>query len=1394
MGDPASRGGPRVEVTRFWCPPTETYSIDSDGFLSDPERVAFGGRSRNPNAVATEALAGHRCVVLLGEPGVGKSRTLAGFNPVAGDQINVVRIDLASYGTEPRLIRDVFERDEITRWRADGGSLALVLDSFDEAQRRVPTLPLIARDYLGEYPCDRLYLRIACRTAEWPTTLAQTLNDCFNSSMMTVELLPLRRKDVPRFLPDTVDADRFLAAIDEVHAGPLAARPLTLRMLIGSYLREGSLPSRGAALYERGMLTLCDEHSNERRDTSLASQLTPLERLVVAGRVAACTSFGARTTLSLAPAGTTEAHDLPVDDIVGGTEGYEMGAVRVDRPAMKETLETALFSGRGVHRIGWTHATFPDFLAARWLLSNEVTDEQIRSVMVAFDGRLFPQVRRIAAWLVAIRAERFAWLTTLDPESFLSEIDLPDETLRKRVVDALFQLAESGELQHEYGRNFQGLHHSELVDQVRPRLAAAADVQRLAIDIAEDCGLKEVLPALVDVAFDHAVVDYNRVAAAWAVHHLTEDDRGDALARLARDSTARGADPNDELKGAALLASWPHAIATAEAFSLVDPQHPRNLYGTHAMFVRTLAESLTAADLAAAVAWLRQLGDRIDDERMAPLVRGALLLALEQLDDPEARAAVVSVARRRAANYQSLFGEDGGEPDVTLSDDARRRLAMELLADSDDDLLIQMTESVGGHGLALVRPDDLPWLIETYAARDDLRSPLRRVVEWVVRLHDPVHVNLLLGLPREHPFFVDVVAPWVEPIRLDSPQATELREQWRLVTRRRAQRRPTEDDREVEQFIRTDLEAIRAGETDRFWHLARLVKVRPGSRYYNDDFQPDLTRSARWDDFSDDVRSTIVDAASRYVRSANCQPEKWLGTTTRYFPAEAGYQALLLLLRLRPDELTTLDGSVWREWAPILIDWTTTANGAAWEDKQILLTYARPHAHEELTETIITLVKAAAAEDAHVFLNQECELLWSERLASELLSVAAEMSAPTTFGDVLPLLAQLSPDLVRPLLLDWLRPESSATNHERGLLAGRLLLRHDAAATWDLLRARMLNDPDFGSELVLGYGHAHDRTPPDLAPKQLAELYLWLVERFPPSEDPTFEDVHWVGPREALGNWRDAILRHLRSLGTPDAVDAVRAIAAARPEIAWHGQTLIAAQDALRANLWHPLSPPELMRIASEPQSRLVYDEAALLRLVRSQFAEIQHRLQGQTPESHLLWDSVARRPKSEDEISDYLRNRLQDRLGDRGVVVNREVQVRRPRRTGIGERTDLHIDAVTDASSTGRPTITIVGEVKGAWNDETNTAMQSQLVDRYMRDVGSRHGVFVVAWFDPESWNEDDDRRRHVARDDPASLKQRLEQQAADLRARGIFVDVVILDCSYARPPTDAAEGSGAA
>ena len=62
---------------RFWTERPNTYKLDSLGYLADPEAPALKYLSPvNSQLCATEALAENPCVVLLGEPGTGKSYEL----------------------------------------------------------------------------------------------------------------------------------------------------------------------------------------------------------------------------------------------------------------------------------------------------------------------------------------------------------------------------------------------------------------------------------------------------------------------------------------------------------------------------------------------------------------------------------------------------------------------------------------------------------------------------------------------------------------------------------------------------------------------------------------------------------------------------------------------------------------------------------------------------------------------------------------------------------------------------------------------------------------------------------------------------------------------------------------------------------------------------------------------------------------------------------------------------------------------------------------------------------------------------------------------------------------------------------------------------------------------
>ncbi len=421
-----------ASVERFWCPRDGAYALDDHGFLRDPDTTWFGTQSANPGVVRTDNLCDHRCLVLLGEPGAGKSTAAGHAERLVGTEVPIVPFDLAAYGSEDRLVREVFDDPTVTAWAARTGELCVVLDSLDEARARVPNVGAVIADRLRRLPCSRLFLRIACRTAEWPAGLEQSLMEAFGA-VTVVELLPLRRVDVAAIAASWCDPSSFLDEVQHAGAGPLAARPLTLRFLARTFGESGTLPDRGAALYAAGVRSLCEEQNVTRRDAGLDGALSLHQRVAIARRIAAATVFGGASAVWTGPEVDADAEDIAVARLAGLAEPTPDGTVEVTVAAVREAARTGLFTSRGSQRLGWAHATFADFLAAEWVVANSLSAAQAEPLFLGPDGRCWPQTRLAAAWAVAIAPERFGFLTAADPAAFQGEVELPGDALRAAV-------------------------------------------------------------------------------------------------------------------------------------------------------------------------------------------------------------------------------------------------------------------------------------------------------------------------------------------------------------------------------------------------------------------------------------------------------------------------------------------------------------------------------------------------------------------------------------------------------------------------------------------------------------------------------------------------------------------------------------------------------------------------------------------------------------------------------------------------------------------------------------------------------------------------------------------------------------------------------------------------
>ena len=205
------------------------------------------------------------------------------------------------------------------------------------------------------------------------------------------ELIPLRKKDVIEAAKvNKFHVNGFLEEIDQKNVVPLAIKPVTLNLLINIYRNTHSLPQNQVELYLKGCNLLCEETNRKRRETGLISPFTAAQHMAAAARIAAITIFAKRYAIwTDVDRGNVSEKNVTIQELCGGYENANGDKFQIDEDLIRDTIvSTGLFSSRGQNRMGWVHQTYAEFLAARYIIQNKMTIDQIMSLLIhPFDLR-----------------------------------------------------------------------------------------------------------------------------------------------------------------------------------------------------------------------------------------------------------------------------------------------------------------------------------------------------------------------------------------------------------------------------------------------------------------------------------------------------------------------------------------------------------------------------------------------------------------------------------------------------------------------------------------------------------------------------------------------------------------------------------------------------------------------------------------------------------------------------------------------------------------------------------------------------------------------------------------------------------------------------------------------
>ena len=585
--------------------------------------------------------------------------------------------------------------------------------------------------------------------------------------------------------------------------------------------------------------------------------------------------------------------------------------------------------------------------------------------------------------------------------------------------------------------------------------------------------------------------------------------------------------------------------------------------------------------------------------------------------------------------------------------------------------------------------------------------------------------------------------------------------------------------------IRTLLDLFERDDLSAWWKLNQEMRLEPDSEFYDYLLEADLTALPGWRDADDATRLRLMAAALRYVETYDPRPNDWIGTSTLNLPAVAGYRALRLLLKLHREAVESLPNGAWELWAPTLLASQSLMENDGGEEPSALLALAYENAPETILTTAMRLLDHENERHQRLFLLRKLRNIWDKRLAAALLEKLCDKRLePEALGDLLGELLQHEEREAGTYALGLIdkKVPSRGRGRARFVVAARELLAYSADSSWTCVWPLIQRPARIGREILISLAGSREGNASIVAGQldehRVAQFFVRMVRMFPFDDDPTLEGARWVGPIDEARDLRDGLLRVLRDKGTWESVGAIQWISRQMPELDWLSRTAQVATHNVLLKTWLPPRSSDFLELARDQQVRYVSGGTQLLDVLQESLERLQTKLRGELSPVRALWDRVSQgryRPIDEEDLSDYIGTHFKDDLISRGIVINREVQIRR------GEQTDVHVDAIAPTPNPAPyRVVSSIIEVKGCWHAELKTAMKGQLADRYMKGNSTSHGLYVVGWFSSPRWDPKDWRVQRCAGSTPVSLRAELDQQAENLSAAGQELRAFVLDASY--------------
>lgn len=1141
------------------------------------------------------------CLILLGEPGMGKTyavlREVGRLDSLRRNNEMAHFVDLLG-SDSPQQVRERLFNNQIYRdWKAGQYQLTYFIDSVDKTATPVDHVLAELHNELRTADLFRLRLRLVCRDYDWSMRFSDGLRSLWKetpegvSQVHVLQLAPLSYEDICLAAQyNAMDPEMFLKDLEAADALALATIPITLEML----LQTGEFTSNRLELYEKGIRRLC--RRAEERDVS-EKRLS--ERVMTASTLAAVMLLGDKYWVDIESESIGESV-LSVRDL------FQDSDMETKEKLVRETLITGLFQGD--RQRSWIHQSFAEYLAAVYLSAPEIPIKEIMKFTTNSSGAFATQLYEVLRWLIEMRTDVLNEIVARQPELFLTtDLSHLDDKDFRSIYKAMLSLDDP----YIYSKRtwdlkkFRATHPSASKVLLPYLQDNEGEVyrRRFVLDLLE-C---HAYPDMEDVLVDLALNEYeDGVLRKLAARGIREVGSVDARLELKPYILGRQDDPEDELKGYALQALWPGQLTADELFKALLPPKRENYFGSYRQFLLedSILSGLQADDWSVALNWVAAQSPSHEMPLSLQDFPGKIMRqAWDNRHIPGVLEAFARTVVSTILRFDGLFGRSPNTypPDQEFDvfeqafvDDAQARRDLILLT-----LPHLLAKDVEAWRLRItwppmVIPDDLDWLLGLLESDETRRGQLAGLVARLAgydieKVYEASERHHELKQLTQH-YFVSM---------LNDPTVVSERKYFRETKSiEENQRKQLAESRPIER-IHDALNQVEAGEPLQWLNVLFGLAINSdiGSSWK---IEPDLMEFPNWNSCDDATRVRIIQAAEAYILSFEYRPcdhydENWYFSNRISHAELAGYRAMFLLLKSGVEALDELPFDRWNKWSKVIVwfphvpislnDGRTEYHKQTVDLQGDLLRRLYQNAPQPLLDNLRQLHLANDSRDS--YLGQtlaKVEHLWDPALEATLLNLLRESC--------------LSAKGQRSLLDFLLENENAAavyyaeelissgySNDEQQCLLIEFCTSLMASASkydWSVVWNAIQRCDDLGktiAENVAKEERIESHFGGHLSARELADLFLWIEERYPSCQDPQIDGFHAVSTREQVGQWRNSLITQIGAKNSQDAHSEIRRIIERAPQLEWLNLIRIDLEKAVQDSDWSPPSPGETLEL-----------------------------------------------------------------------------------------------------------------------------------------------------------------------------------------------------------------------